>query len=151
MACETIGSPPTGCRTFGIVDRMRVPSPAARMIDSNSAMPAPFSTPDLAIFYGSNVLGNHYVAGMVNLSRQPVIRAAWRDPHLAKMTEQFSARDVTTWGVFALVVWSVALLGSTLSLQVPDGWLAGLHSTRLGGANMSQLRGQIADLQTQAA
>jgi hypothetical protein len=59
-------SPPTGCRTFGIADRMRVPSPAARMIDNNSAMPAPLSTPELPGLYGSNVLGIHYIAAMVN-------------------------------------------------------------------------------------
>src|SRR4051812_21121386 len=67
------------------------------------------------------------------------------------MTEQFSARDVTIWGVLALCVWAVALVGSTLSLQVPDAWLAGLHSTRLGGASMSQLRGQLAELEAQAS
>ena len=54
----TIGSPPTGCSTFGIADRMRVPSPAARMIDNNSAIAAPFSAADFAAFYGSNVFGN---------------------------------------------------------------------------------------------
>jgi hypothetical protein len=51
---------------LGIADRMRVPSPAAKMIDNNSAMPAPFSGRDFDGFYGSNVLGKHYVAAMVN-------------------------------------------------------------------------------------
>jgi hypothetical protein len=36
------------------------------MIDNNSAMPAPFSGRDFFRFYGSNVLGNHYAAAMVN-------------------------------------------------------------------------------------
>jgi hypothetical protein len=40
--CPTMGSPPTACSTFGVAERMRVPSPAARMIDNNSAMNAPF-------------------------------------------------------------------------------------------------------------
>jgi hypothetical protein len=33
-----IGIPPTGCKTLGVADRMRVPSPAASMIDSSSVM-----------------------------------------------------------------------------------------------------------------
>src|SRR4051812_35799156 len=38
----TTGRPPTGWSTFGVADRMRVPSPAARMIDNNSAIGARF-------------------------------------------------------------------------------------------------------------
>jgi hypothetical protein len=61
-----MGSPPIGCKTLGIADRMRVPSPAAKMIDNNAVMPAPFSQEQVAIFYGSNVFDKHYAAAMVN-------------------------------------------------------------------------------------
>jgi len=40
----TTGNPPTGCRTLGNADRIRVPSPAARMMESSSAIEkSPFS------------------------------------------------------------------------------------------------------------
>jgi len=51
---------------LGVADRMRVPSPAAKMIDNNAVMPAPFSQEQVAIFYGSNVFEKHYAAAMVN-------------------------------------------------------------------------------------
>jgi hypothetical protein len=52
-----MGIPPTSCSSLGIADRMRVPSPAARIIDNNSAITAPFSTRILAVFYGSSMVG----------------------------------------------------------------------------------------------
>src|SRR3569623_2182367 len=150
-ACPTIGNLPTGCRTLGIADRMRVPSPAARMIDNNSVMPAPLSTPDFARFYGSNVLGIHYIAAMVNYPKAPRFERLGGVWVLAKASDQFQARDVTFWGVFALVVWGVAVLGANLSALIPDSVLGGLHASRLGGATLNQLRGQVDALATQAA
>jgi hypothetical protein len=70
---------------------------------------------------------------------------------LAKASDQFQARDVSFWGVFALAVWGVAVLGANLSALIPDSVLGGLHASRLGGATMNQLRGEIASLTTQAA
>lgn len=69
---------------------------------------------------------------------------------LAKASDQFQAKDVTFWGVFALVVWGVALLGANLAGLVPAGVLGGLHASRLDGANLNQLRGEVAALETQA-
>jgi hypothetical protein len=70
---------------------------------------------------------------------------------LAKASDQFQARDVSFWGVFALAVWGVAVLGANLSALIPDSVLGGLHASRLGGATLNQLRGEIASLTTQAA
>jgi len=36
---------------------------------------------------------------------------------LAKASDQFQARDVTFWGVFALATWGVAVLGANLELR----------------------------------
>jgi hypothetical protein len=65
---------------------------------------------------------------------------------LAKASDQFRSRDVTFWGVFALVVWAVAVLGANLSALIPDGVLGGLHASRLDGATLNQLRGEIVSL-----
>jgi len=97
------------------------------------------------------VLGIHYIAAMVNYPKAPRferLRGVW---DLAKASDQFQARDVTFWGVFALVVWGVAVLGANLSALIPDSVLGGLHASRLGGATLNQLRGQIDALTTQTA
>ena len=70
---------------------------------------------------------------------------------LAKATDQFRASDVTFWGVLTLVVWAVAVLGANISAFIPNGVLGGLHASRLDGANLSQLRTQMADLETRSA
>jgi hypothetical protein len=70
---------------------------------------------------------------------------------LAKPGDQFRASDVTYWGVFALVVWAIAVLGVNAAAFIPTGVLGGLHSSRLDGANMNQLRTQVLDLETETA
>jgi len=70
---------------------------------------------------------------------------------LAKASDQFQARDVTFWGVFALATWGVAVLGANLSALIPDAVFGGLHASRLGGATLNQLRGEVDALTTQAA
>jgi hypothetical protein len=70
---------------------------------------------------------------------------------LAKPVEHFRASDITFWGVFALVAWAVAVLGANVSAFLPDGFLGGLHASRLEGASLNQLRGQVAALESQAA
>ena len=121
------------------------------MIDNNSAMPAPFSNEDFASFYGSNVLGNHYIAAMVNyLGRRDSSGLAGHHG-LARSGDQFQSKDITFWGVFALAAWAVALVGSNLSGLIPPGVLGGLHASRLDGASLNQLRSQVEQLQTQAA
>ena len=70
---------------------------------------------------------------------------------MAKASDQFQARDVTFWGVFALATWGVAVLGANLSALIPDNLLGGLHASRLSGATLNQLRGEIGALTTQAA
>lgn len=67
------------------------------------------------------------------------------------LREQFQSKDVTFWGVFALVAWAVAIVGGNVSGLIPEGILAGLHASRLDGANLNQLRGQVDQLQSQAA
>lgn len=70
---------------------------------------------------------------------------------MAKPAEQFQPRDITFWGLFALAVWAVAIVGANVSALVPPGLLAGLHSSRLEGANLTELRSQVADLENQSA
>ena len=53
--------------------------------------------------------------------------------------------------MFALLVWALAVLSANVAAFVPAGFLGGLHATRLEGANLSQLRGQVADLETETA
>lgn len=70
---------------------------------------------------------------------------------MGKPTDQFRASDITFWGVFALVSWAVALVGGTVSAFIPNGVLGGLHSSRLDGANLNQLRAQLLTLETETA
>ncbi len=57
---------------------------------------------------------------------------------------------MTIWGVVALVIWGVAMLSATVSALVPDSFFAGLHTSRLQGANVNQLRTQVAALAEEA-
>jgi hypothetical protein len=68
---------------------------------------------------------------------------------LAKASEQFRQSDVTTWGIVALVVGAVAVMGANVSAAIPAGILGGLHKTRIEGASLDQLRLQVADLRDQ--
>jgi hypothetical protein len=70
---------------------------------------------------------------------------------LARPVEHFRASDITFWGVFALITWAVAVLGANVSAFIPDGVLGGLHASRLSGANLNQLRGQVTALETETA
>ncbi len=70
---------------------------------------------------------------------------------MAKASDQFQPGDVTFWGILALCAWAIALVAGSLSALLPEGVLGGLHTSRLGGADLNQLRGQIAALQAQAA
>lgn len=65
---------------------------------------------------------------------------------MAKASEQFRQSDVTTWGIVALVLWGIAVMGANVSALLPQAILAGLHKTRLEGASLDQLRMQVADL-----
>jgi hypothetical protein len=65
---------------------------------------------------------------------------------LAKASEQFRQSDVTTWGIVALVLSGIAVMGANVSALMPQGVLAGLHKTRIEGASLEQLRTQVSDL-----
>jgi len=69
---------------------------------------------------------------------------------VTKPVDKFRASDVTFWGVFALCAWAVALLGATAASVVPQGIWGGLHASRLEGASLNQLRGQVAALEAEA-
>lgn len=53
---------------------------------------------------------------------------------------------MTRWGIVALVLSAIAVLGSNVSALLPQGVLAGLHKTRIEGASIEQLRAQVAEL-----
>ncbi len=65
---------------------------------------------------------------------------------MAKASEQFRQSDVTTWGIVALVLSGIAVMGANVSALMPQGVLAGLHKTRIEGASLEQLRVQVSDL-----
>lgn len=75
-----------------------------------------------------------------------LIRLRPRDIALARASEQFRQSDVTTWGIVALVLWGIAVMGANVSALMPQGVLSGLHKTRLEGASLDQLRLQVLDL-----
>lgn len=65
---------------------------------------------------------------------------------MAKASEQFRQSDVTTWGIVALVLSGIAVMGANVSALMPQGVLAGLHKTRIEGASLEQLRIQVSEL-----
>lgn len=68
---------------------------------------------------------------------------------MARAAEQFRAGDVTAWGVATLVIWAVALLSANVSGIVPPGIYAALHTSRLSGSTVTQLRAQVAALEAE--
>jgi len=70
---------------------------------------------------------------------------------LAKPVDRVRASDITFWGLFALLTWALALLGANVTALIPPGVLGGLHASRLDGANVNQLRGQVIALETETA
>lgn len=69
---------------------------------------------------------------------------------LAKASEQFRQSDVTTWGIVALVIGAIAIMGANVSAMIPSSILGGLHKTRIEGASLEQLRLQVAELREQS-
>ena len=65
---------------------------------------------------------------------------------MAKASEQFRQTDVTTWGIVALVLAGIAVMGANVSALMPSSLMAGLHKTRIEGASVEQLRAQMSDL-----
>lgn len=65
---------------------------------------------------------------------------------MAKASEQFRQSDVVTWGIVALVMGGIAVMGANVSALMPQGVLSNLHKTRVEGASLEQLRNQVADL-----
>lgn len=66
-----------------------------------------------------------------------------------KAADQFRSADVTKWGITALAMWGIAVLGANLSGLVPPSVFAALHASRVEGATMNQLRTQIAALEAE--
>ncbi|HWA17999.1 MAG TPA: hypothetical protein VG757_03305 [Devosia sp.] len=69
---------------------------------------------------------------------------------MAKISDQLRPGDATIWGVMTIAVWAVAILGANVSALIPESVFAGLHTTRLSGATLNQLRAQVATLETQS-
>jgi hypothetical protein len=70
---------------------------------------------------------------------------------LAKAADQIKTSDVTRWAVAAVAIWAVAILGGNIAGLLPESLFAGLHSSRLEGANVNQLRSQLTAVQADAA
>ncbi len=59
---------------------------------------------------------------------------------------QYEPSDVTFWGVATLVAAGIAVLSTSISAVVPDGVYGALHSSRLEGGTLNQLRAQVEQL-----
>ncbi|MEO5808281.1 hypothetical protein [Devosia sp.] len=70
---------------------------------------------------------------------------------MAKASAQFQQSDVTVWGIVALVCGAMAVMSANISAILPPSLLSGLHATRIEGANLSQVRAQLIDLQSRSA
>ena len=70
---------------------------------------------------------------------------------MARAADQFRQSDVTRWGIVALVAAAIAILTGSISGLVPDNVLAGLHASRLQGANINQMRTEISNIEDQQA
>lgn len=66
---------------------------------------------------------------------------------MAKAVNHFRAADVTLWGVTALSIWAVAILGANLSGLIPSSVYGALHASRLEGSTINQLRAQLSSLE----
>lgn len=66
---------------------------------------------------------------------------------MAKAADQYRQSDVGFWGIIALVAGAIAVLSANISAVIPDSVLAVLHASRLQGADINQLRREIANLQ----
>lgn len=70
---------------------------------------------------------------------------------MAKAADQFRPADVTLWGIIALGIWAVAILGANLSALIPASVYGALHASRLEGSTLNQLRSQVATLEQEAS
>ena len=70
---------------------------------------------------------------------------------MARAADQFRSSDVTFWGLVALGCWGLAMVLGGVGLLLPQGMLAGLHTSRLKGADLHQLREQVAQLASSTA
>ncbi len=55
------------------------------------------------------------------------------------------------WGIVALGIWAVAILGANLSGLIPPSVYGALHASRLEGSTINQLRTQVATLEQESA
>ena len=65
---------------------------------------------------------------------------------MARASEHFRPSDVTLWGIVALCCWGAAVLLANVSAVVPSSVFASLHTSRMDGATIGQLRMQVATL-----
>jgi len=70
---------------------------------------------------------------------------------LAKAADLFRPADVTLWGIVALSIWAVAILGANLSGLIPPSVYGALHASRLEGSTLNQLRSQVATLEEETS
>lgn len=81
----------------------------------------------------------------------PLIRRHVEDRSLVRTSEQFRQTDVRNWGLVALMCGGLAVFGANVSAILPSSLFVGLHTSRLEGASLVQLRQEIAELQNESA
>ncbi len=59
--------------------------------------------------------------------------------------------DVSAWAIAALICGAIAVLSANIGGLVPANILTGLHTTRLDGGNVNQLRSQMIELRAENA
>ncbi|WP_196258352.1 hypothetical protein [Pelagibacterium limicola] len=61
----------------------------------------------------------------------------------------FEHTDVSLWGIAALVCGTLAVISANLAPLVPENIIAGLHTTRMDGGNINQMRAQMLDVRAE--
>jgi hypothetical protein len=70
---------------------------------------------------------------------------------MARAADQFRSSDITIWGIVAIACWGLAVLSANISAVVPASFYAALHSSRLEGGTVNQVRGDLAAVADDAA
>lgn len=70
---------------------------------------------------------------------------------LTQAGDHFRQSDVTFWGIVALACGALAVIGANISPFMPASVFTALHSSRISGASLDQLRVEVSDLRREAS
>jgi hypothetical protein len=70
---------------------------------------------------------------------------------LVRTSEQFRQSDIRNWGLVALACGGLAVFGANVSAVLPSSLFVGLHTSRIEGASLVQLKQEIAQVRQESA